>query len=79
MKISQLCNASLVIQANVNKIGDMDKASLVAAQMELDSEGDIVVTSECEYEKWVQVCACWENFQAKELKDAYFEAKRIVG
>jgi len=78
MRISNLSNDSLLIQANVNKKGDYELVCRVADQMVADSGGDFVVASECPYEQWVQICAKWEWEQAEDLRYCYKEAKRKV-
>ncbi len=76
MKISEITNGDLIIQANVNKEGDYHAAMEVALKMERDSGGEFVVTSLCEREQWVQVCGAWYSKQAWELRDAYTTAKK---
>ena len=78
MRIHLNNNAELVIQANVKKAGDYEAAMKVAEKMvELDHV-EISIASACEYEQWVHVCARWDNFQAKELKELFYDAKREV-
>lgn len=78
MKISQVCNGSLVIQANVKKLGDMQAALSVASRMEEESGGLFVVTSSCDVEQWVQLCGSWEKEQQQYFIAAYREAKKYV-
>jgi formaldehyde-activating enzyme involved in methanogenesis len=76
MKVSQVCNALLTIQANTNKAGDFETAQQVA-QLMADS-GEVVLCSECDTEQWVQVATVWNHFQAQELRDLYNVAKRAL-
>ena len=71
MKITTLNNAEIVIQANVNKAGDFDKAMARAERMVADAGGMVEIAAHCEYEQWVQLCAGWDNKQAEDLKDLY--------
>ncbi len=78
MKLTAVDNASMTIQANVEKEGDYDVAEKIANKI-VDSSGDCyVVASSCPYEQWVQVTTVWDNKQAQELKDAYKVAKKEV-
>lgn len=78
MKISQACNAMLTIQANTAKPGDYQAAVAIANKMvEINSDW-LVLCSECEYEQWIQVSACWDNKQAADLRYAYKEAKKAI-
>lgn len=78
MKITLNNNAELVIQANVKKVGDYEQVLKIAQKMiELDYVTcDIACL--CEHEQWVHVCATWDNFQAKELREVFYDAKKEV-
>ena len=78
MKITLNNNAELVIQANVNKAGDYEAAMKVAEKM-VDMD-DVTCDIACvdEFAQWIHVCARWDNFQAKELKELFYDAKKQV-
>lgn len=78
MKISNVCNGTLTIQANPNKAGDFRRAQLVALQMVEESGREIVLCAECDFEKWIQVSSKWDYKQADELKLAYKDAKKTI-
>jgi len=78
MKIALNNNAELIIQANVKKEGDYKKAMQIAEKMQELGYVDCVVAACCEYEQWIHVSACWDNFQAKELKELFYDAKKQV-
>ncbi len=78
MRVTTLNNAELVIQANVGKQGDWEAVQAVAQRLESSSWVDVVVAREDESEQWVHLTACWDNYQAKDLKAAYKEAKRGI-
>lgn len=78
MKIQYYNNAEIVIQANVNKEGDYDEVLKVANKMiELDLI-DVDIASADEHEQWVHICARWDHYQAKEMKDLYQAAKAAL-
>ena len=74
MKYTTTNNAELVIQAKDEK--DYEQALKVAAIMIEDSCIRVAIASVDEFELWVHVTASWDNFQAKELKQAYNDAKK---
>ncbi len=76
MKLTTANNAEIVIQAKNE--ADFEKARLVADKMvELSGEA-LVVCSECEYELWVHLTACWDNYQADDFKTFYKQAKELI-
>lgn len=77
MKISNVCNGTLTIQANMEIDGDYQAALTLANKMVADSDGTIDLCSSDECEGWVQVAAAWDNYQAKELRQAYNIAKKV--
>ena len=78
MKIQYHNNAELVIQANVNKAGDYEKSLKIANKMmELDFI-EVSIASVDEHEQWVHVCACWDHYQAKDMKELYQMAKAAI-
>lgn len=77
MKITTLNNAEIVIQARDDR--DFRKAQKVAKRIEDNTGGQVVRVSECEIEQWVQLTACWYNYQAAEIKDQYQVAKKELG
>ena len=73
MKISNITNDNLVIQARTEK--DFEKAEKVADIMAADNNW-MVVCSECDWELWVQLTARWLPYRAGEFKDKYHVAKK---
>ena len=76
MKISNVTNDNIVIQARDE--ADYQKAQQVAIEMEKLSNGDLVNCSADDYAFWVQLTACWDNYQASQFKELYKEAKKCV-
>ena len=78
MKILYSNNSEIVIQANVKKAGDYAEVLKIAEKMvELDHVTcDIACLDESE--QWVHICACWDNYQAKELREVFYDAKKEV-
>ncbi len=78
MKLKTINNAEIVIQANLNKAGDFEKAMKLAELISSNNPGCIDIASSCETEQWVHLCAVWDNRQAHELKDEYTIAKKAL-
>jgi soluble lytic murein transglycosylase-like protein len=78
VKLSSFDNANIVIQANVNKLGDFDLVHKVSKRITGNNSECYAVASEDEFEEWVHVVAIWANYQGIELKDAYAIAKKEV-
>lgn len=76
MKVTTLNNAEIVLQAKDQ--ADYEKMMQVAERMIQDTNGHIEMASNCEYEMWVHLCAVWDNYQAKELKAEYQQAKKAI-
>jgi hypothetical protein len=76
MKLRTANNAEVVIKANNE--ADFSEAKKVAAKMVELSDGQLVECSECEYEMWIQLTACWGNAQASDFKHFYKEAKKAT-
>ena len=74
MKLSLVNNAELIIEANLNKAGDVEMMNKVAEEIAKDSGIDIAAGDDVE--GWIHLCACWANFQAEDLKHAYQVAKK---
>lgn len=75
MKTTTLNNAEIVIQANTEKAGDWEKVLEVAKKMCASEWIDMEMASQDDSEQWVHICACWDNYQAGEIKEAYRTAK----
>ena len=71
-------NCELVIQANAERVGDWEKVKEVAQKMVEVGYVEMVISSADEWEQWVHLTACWDNCQAKEIRDAYKVAKTTI-
>ena len=76
MKLQAVNNAEIVIKARDEN--DFKKAQQVAEKIVDISCGQLVECSECEYEYWIQLTACWDNGQASDFKYFYKEAKKAA-
>jgi hypothetical protein len=76
MRTTNITNDNLVIQAK--NAQDYAQALLVAAKMEENTDGWMVVCSADEYEMWVQVTAVKKGKQATDFKNEYNLAKQEV-
>lgn len=77
MKIRTINNNELVIEANQNKEGDYELCVKIAELIDAEDLYGLVFTA-AEEGEFVQLCARWNHYQAKEFKEAYEEAKKIV-
>lgn len=76
MRLTTSNNAELVIQANINKAGDYEKAMKIAERIAKNNPGFIDIASSCDTEQFVHLCAVWDNKQAGDLKHEYKVAKK---
>jgi hypothetical protein len=75
MRVSNVTNDSLVIQAKNAK--DYASALLIAARIQENTGGDMVVCSVDDSEMWVQVTAVWGVKQAQDFRNEYRIAKGV--
>ena len=76
MRITTTNNAELVIQAKNEK--DFNQAQKVADRIVEDSQGVVVIASGCDTELWIHLTASWDNYQAKDMREMYKDAKRAI-
>jgi hypothetical protein len=76
MRTTNITNDNLVIQAK--NAQDYTQALLVAAKMEENTDGWMVVCSSDDSELWVQVTAVKRGKQAEDFKNEYRLAKAEV-
>lgn len=75
MKITTCTNSDLTIQARDEK--DY-LATIRLAEKICEINSYMVIVSSCDVERWVHICASWDNGQASDFKEAYKEAKIII-
>lgn len=74
MKIRLINNAELVIGAREGDEKDYQQALKIAEKMVEMGDVDCVIAS-AEDGEFIHVTACWNHYQASELREAYKAAK----
>ena len=76
MKTTTLNNQELVIQARNE--ADFKAAQKVAELVVAQFPEMADIAAECEHEMFVHICFCDMPYNAKEVRDAYNEAKKAI-